>query len=250
MSESPYLLSCPCSAGRWLGGRHTVGSGTLARRRVKGSRWAKITQGPLFPPSWCLTKCQMQRVSICQPLALQRPFLPSSGIQNEGWAGSGGGQPQLHSVCPQRQEAGPHRDPLRPSRGRRPRGVSFLPAASASFRLVPAPLIDKQGPASSSAGVLPFTLISPGRSAASINLLRPPAGPLPRPVCQAGSRGFCDVNTARHLRSRFSAPGESCHTDEGPQGSPAQKRLLVLGPHRKSCLCPGVVPTERGRTLS
>lgn len=55
------------------------------------------------------------------------------------------------------------------------------------------------------------------------------------------------MNIACHLRSRFSAPGESCHTGEEPQGSPAQQRLLVLGPHRKSRLCPGVVPPEQGK---
>lgn len=69
-SSSPALPATGWEA-KGQTGQHTVGSGTLARRRAKGSRWAKTTQGPLLPTTWCLTQCQMQRVSIRQPSALQ-----------------------------------------------------------------------------------------------------------------------------------------------------------------------------------
>lgn len=65
-----------------------------------------------------------------------------------------------------------------------------LAGSRASFHPVPAPLIDKQGWASSLAGLLPFTLISPGLLEASINPLRPPAGPLPQPRLPAWELGL------------------------------------------------------------
>lgn len=113
-----------------------------------------------------------------------------------------------------------------------------------SFCPVPAPLIDKQGVGLLSI-LLPFTLISPGLSAASINLLRPAAGPLPDPVCQARSWGFCDLNTTCHLCSRlFSAPWESSCTGDSPKGT-LHSKVSCSGVRQRNSPLPGLLPTER-----